>query len=185
MTDHSIQLVGQGDLPDLLPLMRAYCDFYRVSPTDAALLTLTAVLVDDPEREGLQLIARDSAGRAVGFATVYWTWSTSHACRIGVMNDLFVAESARGQRLPDRLIAACRSECFRRNARRLTWQTTPDNLRARAVYERIGARREEWIDYWLDATQATNSGYLVDAPRDDRSLAARPMQSPLEQGTVD
>jgi RimJ/RimL family protein N-acetyltransferase len=67
------------------------------------------------------------------------------------MNDLFVTESARGRGLADRLIAACRSECSRRGAARLTWQTAPDNLRAQAVYERIGATREEWVDYWLDA----------------------------------
>jgi len=151
MTEYSIALVGSKDLGDLLPLMRAYCDFYNASPTDQALLALATALVDDPEHEGLQLIARDSAGRAAGFATVFWTWSTSNACRIGVMNDLFVSENARGQGLADRLITACRSECSRRNARRLTWQTAPDNLRAQAVYERIGATRETWVDYWLDA----------------------------------
>ena len=151
MTEYSIALVGSKDLGDLLPLMRAYCDFYNASPTDRALLALATALVDDPEHEGLQLIARDSDGRAAGFATVFWTWSTSNACRIGVMNDLFVSENARGQGLADRLITACRSECSRRNARRLTWQTAPDNLRAQAVYERIGATRETWVDYWLDA----------------------------------
>ena len=47
------------------------------------------------EREGLQLIARDVDGRAVGFATLYWTWQTLNAARLGVMNDLFVADAAR------------------------------------------------------------------------------------------
>jgi GNAT superfamily N-acetyltransferase len=151
MTEFSIELVKSTDLVDLLPLMRAYCDFYKASPTDQALLAVATALLDDPEREGVQLIARDSADRAVGFATVYWTWSTSHACRIGVMNDLFVTESARGQGVAEPLIAACRAECSRRNIRRLTWQTAPDNLRAQAVYLRVGATREEWVDYWLDA----------------------------------
>jgi GNAT superfamily N-acetyltransferase len=151
MTGYSIELVGAMDLVDLLPLMRAYCDFYKASPTDQALLAVASALIDDPAREGLQLIARHPAGRPVGFATVFWTWSTTNACRIGVLNDLFVTESARGQGLAERLIATCRSECSRRNARRLTWQTAPDNLRAQAVYMRIGATRETWVDYWLDA----------------------------------
>lgn len=145
-TEYSIEPVGAKDLADLLPLMRSYCQFYDVSPADTALLALATALIADAEREGLQLIARDSAGRALGFATIFWTWSTTDACRIGVMNDLFVIEDARGHGLAPRLIAACRSQCSRHGARRLTWQTAPDNARARALYERIGATREEWVD---------------------------------------
>jgi GNAT superfamily N-acetyltransferase len=144
-----LKRVESADLDELLPLMRAYCDFYEVSPPDADLLALAQALIEDPEREGVQLVARDTDGKAVGFATLYWTWSTSEASRIGVMNDLFVAESARGRGVAEQLIEACRAECAQRGARRLAWQTAPDNLRAQAVYDRIGATREHWIDYWL------------------------------------
>ena len=63
-----ITVVGPGDLPELLPLMRAYCDFYQVDPGDQALLELSQALLADPRREGLQLLARDDSGGAVGFA---------------------------------------------------------------------------------------------------------------------
>ena|SRR5437763_2727130 len=145
----SIVRVRQDDLDDLLPLMRAYCDFYEVSPTDEDLLGLTRALIDDPEREGLQVIAREPGGAAIGFATIYWSWSTTDAARIGVMNDLFVTGAARGRGLAEQLIEACRAECARRGAGRLTWQTAPDNARAQTVYERVGATREQWVDYWL------------------------------------
>jgi GNAT superfamily N-acetyltransferase len=146
---HSIGLVAAADLDELLVLMRAYCDFYEVSPTDADLLAIARALIDDPEREGVQLLARDAGSGAIGFATVFWSWSTTSACRIGVMNDLFVAESARGLGVAEELIEACQAECARVGARRLTWQTAPDNLRAQAVYDRVGATREHWVDYWL------------------------------------
>ncbi len=129
--------------------MRAYCDFYEVAPADADLLALATALIDDPEHEGVQLLARGPGRRVEGFATLYWSWSTADASRIGVMNDLFVAETARGQGVAEQLIEACRAECNHRGARRLTWQTAPDNLRAQAVYDRVGATREQWIDYWL------------------------------------
>src|SRR5438874_4305554 len=138
MGGHSIDVVGLQDVPDLLPLMRAYCDFYEVSPADEDLVAMARVLIDEPEREGIQLIARDGEGRAVGFATVFWSWSTLDAARIGVMNDLFIAEQARGQGLAERLIEACRAEAERQGAGRLTWQTAPDNARAQAVYDRVG-----------------------------------------------
>jgi hypothetical protein len=64
-----ITLVGSTDLPELLPLLRAYRDFYQVTPSDRELLELSRALLADPGREGLQLLARDDAGQAVGFAT--------------------------------------------------------------------------------------------------------------------
>jgi GNAT superfamily N-acetyltransferase len=145
----TIEPVRTDDLPELLPLMRGYCDFYEVSPTDEALLAMSRALIADPEREGIQFLARDDGGTAVGFATIFWSWSTTDAARLGVMNDLFVSPEGRGGGFADALIERCREECGRRGAARLAWQTAPDNLRAQAVYDRVGGHREQWVDYWL------------------------------------
>lgn len=130
--------------------MRAYCDFYGVSPPDDALLAMSRALLQDPSKEGMQLIACDDAGGMVGFATIFWSWSTSSASRIGVMNDLFVVPEARGSGTADALILACVEHCRERGATTLAWQTAKDNHRAQAVYERVGAAREEWLDYSLE-----------------------------------
>jgi len=153
MSADSIERVGVSDVDELLGLMRAYCDFYEVAPPDEDLLAIANALIADPVNEGVQLIARDSTSRAVGFATVYWTWSTTSGCRIGVMNDLFVAEDSRGRGIAERLIDACRAECASRGARQLAWQTAPDNFRAQKVYDRVGGNREQWVDYWLPVPQ--------------------------------
>ena len=152
MTDTS--RVTTADLPDLLPLVRAYCDFYDVAPADEALLAVSRALIADPDREGIQLIARGDGGEAVGFATVYWSWDTLIAARVGVMHDLFVIPPARGTGIADLLIEACVEECRRHGAAKLGWQTAPDNTRARRVYERVGATRDEWVDYWLAVSRA-------------------------------
>jgi GNAT superfamily N-acetyltransferase len=141
--------VTGSDLADLLPLLRGYCDFYEVVPSDDALLAVSLALIGDPDREGVQLIARDDGGEAVGFATIYWSWDTLIAARIGIMHDLFVTPEARGTGVADLLIAACIEECRAHGAAKLAWQTARDNERARRVYERVGATRDEWIDYWL------------------------------------
>jgi len=141
--------VTAGDLPDLLPLLRGYCDFYEVSPSDDALLAVSRSLIADPEREGVQLVARDDTGRAVGFATIYWSWDTLIAARVGIMHDLFVVPAARGTGIADTLIASCLDECRTHGAAKLGWQTAQDNARAQRVYERVGATRDEWVDYWL------------------------------------
>jgi GNAT superfamily N-acetyltransferase len=157
MTDstHKITVVGPADLPELLPLLRAYCDFYEVTPGDADLEALARALLADPRREGLQLLARDRDGKAVGFATLFWTWQTLSAARVGIMNDLYVAAEARGTGVAKGLIDACLERCRDHGAAELIWQTATDNARAQALYDRIGATRDDrWLDYSLPVDPA-------------------------------
>ena len=143
----AIETAGEAQLPELLPLMRAYCDFYESAPTDEDLLGMARALLAGPATEGVQLIARRD-GAAVGYATIFWTWSGTRGRRIGVMNDLFVAPEARGSGAAEALIAACRVRCAEHGAVDLVWTTAKDNHRAQAVYDRVGGVRDErWIDY--------------------------------------
>jgi hypothetical protein len=89
----SLHRVGRDNLLDLLPMLRGYSDFYRVEPSDAQLLAMCRALIDNPA-EGEQWIARDEAGAPVGFATVFWTWQTLYAARVGVLNVYVVSVSA-------------------------------------------------------------------------------------------
>jgi len=147
----SIALVQESDLAELLPLMRGYCDFYEVQPSDGDLLAMSRALMGNPEREGFQLIARDEAGVAAGFATVFWNWSTLSARRDALMNDLFVTPDARGTGLADALIKECARLAKERGGQVLDWQTAKDNLRAQAVYDRVGGKRDErWLTYSMD-----------------------------------
>jgi GNAT superfamily N-acetyltransferase len=146
---HTIETVAEADLAELLPLMRAYCDFYSTAPSDDQLLALSRAAISDPLLEGVQLIARDGTGRAVGFASVFWSWDTTEATRIGIMNDLFVSPEARGSGLAELLIERCLQRCRARGAARLDWQTGPENLRAQAVYDRVGGVREPWLPFTL------------------------------------
>jgi GNAT superfamily N-acetyltransferase len=149
----AIAPAGERDLDDLLPLMRAYCDFYEVEPSDGDLLAMSRALIADPEREGIQLIARDGTGTAIGFATIFWTWSTLSAARLGTMNDLFVAPEARGSGAADALIEACVERCREHGATQLEWSTALDNERAQAVYNRVGGRSSRWLDYTLPVSE--------------------------------
>lgn len=151
--DHRVTVVVERDLTDLLVLLRGYCEYYEVAPSDEALLALSRALIADPEHEGVQFIARDEsdpARPAVGFASLFWTWATTRGGRLGVMNDLFVAPQARGSGVAEALIAACRDRCAQRGAVALEWQTAVDNHRAQAVYDRVGGQRSDrWLDYLL------------------------------------
>jgi GNAT superfamily N-acetyltransferase len=153
-TNHTVSAVQEPELEQLLPLLRAYCDFYRVNPSDTRLLAQARALLGEPHREGVQLLARTD-GAPVGFATVLWTWSTLAAARIGVLNDLYVAADARGTGVAEALVRACVNRCREQGAVRLSWQTAPDNDKAIAFYDRIGATRATWVEYTLPIAQAT------------------------------
>jgi GNAT superfamily N-acetyltransferase len=141
--------VTESDLDELLPLMRGYCDFYEVAPSDEALLAMSRTLLADPEFEGRQFIARVD-GEPAGFATVFWLWSTLSAARIGLMNDLFVAPDHRGQRVGEALIEACRTAVRERGAASLEWRTALDNTTAQSLYDRVGGQQSRWLDYSLE-----------------------------------
>ncbi len=129
--------------------MVAYCTFYEVAPGEDALRALIRTLRADPQ-EGEQLLARDPRSDApIGFATLYWKWSSLRTARVGLMNDLFVDPSGRGSGVADALIAACAQRCRDRGLAVLEWQTALDNHRAQKVYDRTGAERTTWHTYAL------------------------------------
>lgn len=98
----TIKPVAEHELDELLSLVRAYCDFYAVTPTDRDLRAVMLGLLAAAGRDGLQLLARGAAGEPAGFATLLFTWSMTSAARAAVMNDLYVAPHARGHAQPAR-----------------------------------------------------------------------------------
>ena len=144
-----IETVRERDLGDLLPMLVAYCDFYDADPGEENLRVFALTLMERPD-EGVQLIARGEGGEPLGFASVFWTWQTLGAARVGVMNDLFVWPEHRGQGVGRALIEASAGRARERGARWLGWDTAPDNRTAQRLYDTTGARRSEWYSYSLD-----------------------------------
>lgn len=146
-----IETISSADLRELMPLMRAYCDFYKVAPSDEKLLALSQALIDNPA-EGEQMIARDEHGTAVGFATLYWSWQTLDAERVGVLNDLYTVPAARGTGVGQALMARCRQRCADRGIPKMVWETAPDNATAQRLYDAMGARPSTWIAYEIESS---------------------------------
>jgi ribosomal protein S18 acetylase RimI-like enzyme len=144
-----VRPANADEVDELLPLMRAYCDFYEYDPPDEGLREMLETLIGDPE-QGAVFIARDEAGAAVGLATLGWRWSASRGARIGHLEDLFVSPESRGKGIAEALIDACAERCRERGAPTLDWLTLPDNHRAQAVYRRVGASGSPWMEYELD-----------------------------------
>jgi GNAT superfamily N-acetyltransferase len=149
MPEPTVRPPRRGDREALLALMEAYIvDFYRSPrpPRDRleALVDLLAA-----GEEGMQLVAEGEGGDLLGFATLYYTWSTLRADRIAVLNDLFVAEDARGSGAAAALFLAALAASRERGCVEMEWQTAADNHRAQAFYAKMGARRGDWVSYSL------------------------------------
>jgi GNAT superfamily N-acetyltransferase len=146
----AIEPANQDDIPKLLPLFRAYCDFYGADPADEGLVAMADALIAAPDSEGILLVARDDAGDPVGFAAVGWKWSSLRAARVAILEDLFVAPEQRGRRIAGALIDACARRVGALGAPCLLWQTAQDNTRAQAAYARTGAESGSWLEYELE-----------------------------------
>jgi GNAT superfamily N-acetyltransferase len=140
--------VAASELEELLPLIGAYQRFYEVEDVDDARNRAFFRRFLAPSEDGLLLGAR-SEGRLVGYACLYWHFSSLEACESVLMNDLFVGESARGQGVGRALIEATAAVAREREVPFVEWSTAPDNETAQRLYDSTGAERTEWYSYEL------------------------------------
>ena len=143
-----IRPAREDEIDELLPLMRAYCDFYESSPSDQGVIAMARTLISDPS-QGAVFIARED-GRAIGFATLDWKWSMLKGARIGYLEDLFVDPAARGRGPAEALIHVCAYRCRELGMPAMEWLTAPDNRRAQKVYDRTGAAADTYLEYDLE-----------------------------------
>jgi ribosomal protein S18 acetylase RimI-like enzyme len=123
-----------------VPLFDAYRRFYRAAPN----LAMATAFIGERlrSRDSVILLARDGDGTALGFAQLYPSFSSVGCTRIFVLNDLYVADVARGRGVGRALLAAARSRAVKDGAARLVLETALDNRTAQALYESFGFERE-------------------------------------------
>jgi GNAT superfamily N-acetyltransferase len=146
----AVRKATEDDLEALAPLIRAYTDFYESDPAEAGLAAMARDVIAAPEDRAFLLVATGDGGEVVGFALNQWKWSSLRGARLVVLDDLFVAESARGAGHADALIEAAADVARRHGAPALTWFTMPDNKRAHAVYDRVGGVADTLLEYELE-----------------------------------
>lgn len=130
--------------------MRGYIvDFYQQpDPGVERLDSFIRHLLDHPD-QGHQLVA-ERDGTVVGFTTLYFIWSTLKLKRFVVMNDLYVAASARGQHVGEALFLAVMGYARDHDLEPVQWETAQDNQVAQALYKKMGGRLSPWLHYELD-----------------------------------
>lgn len=143
-----IESISAQQMDLLLPLIAAYQRFYEVEDVDDERNRAFFSRFLAPSEDGALLGAwRGEA--LVGYACLYWHFTSLVPAETVLMNDLFVAEDQRGEGIGRALIESSAQVARARGAHRLEWATAPDNKTAQRLYNSTGAERSEWVEYEL------------------------------------
>ena len=129
-------------------MIAAYQRFYEVAEIDEERNRAFFRRFLAPSDDGLLLGAWDG-DELVGYACLYWHFTSLVPAETVLMNDLYVAEVARGKGVGRTLIGASAAIARERGAHHLEWATAPSNATAQRLYDSTGAERSEWLTYEL------------------------------------
>ena len=146
----AVRPVQEDEFETLLPLIGAYQRFYEVEEIDTDRNRSFFGRFLAPSEDGELLAARDEGGQILGYACLYWHFSSTRAVETVLMNDLFVVPEARGRGVGRALIEASRAVARGRGAAWLEWATAPDNHTAQRLYDSMTSEKSTWLEYELD-----------------------------------
>ncbi|MEM1492964.1 GNAT family N-acetyltransferase [Bacillus velezensis] len=127
------------DVKQLTDLMYLYIvDFYkRPKPPIEKIHHLIEMLFE--KNRGIQFVAEQD-GKLIGFATLYFSFSTTKA-------DKIVIEKARGTGAAKELFKRCETFTKENGYAHMSWITASDNYRAQKFYEKMGGSLGNWLTY--------------------------------------
>jgi ribosomal protein S18 acetylase RimI-like enzyme len=136
-------LVRQAVLKDLdavATLFDGYRQFYGQASNTAA---ARAFLLARFEHGQSVILLAEQGAQPLGFTQLYPSFSSVSMARVFVLNDLYVAPTARRQRVGQSLLHAAAAHAKQLGALRLSLSTAVDNASAQALYAANGWLRDE------------------------------------------
>ncbi|MFT3805627.1 GNAT family N-acetyltransferase [Arenimonas sp.] len=142
-----VERIDANGVDDLLPLFLDYLRFYeRTIDAEVARAFLQARL---QQRQSVVFLARLGSG-AIGFVQLYPAFASLSLAPSWILNDLYVAENARGRGAARALMEAARGLALTNGAAEIFLQTARDNTPAQTLYEGLGyARDDAFLVYTL------------------------------------
>jgi ribosomal protein S18 acetylase RimI-like enzyme len=141
-----IEVVSEKNLHEVLPLIRQYQEFYKAADISDSRNKKFFSQFGENNPSGCQFLYRQNDS-VVGFATVYFTYSSTMAAKVAVLNDLFTVPEMRSNGIGRELIEHCLNFATEKGATRLQWLTAPDNKQAQSLYESMETGKSTWLLY--------------------------------------
>ena len=140
MTDITITSLSLTDAHELAPLVAAYAQDRKRGAPRAPDQFYAELLLKDRTAE---LLGARLDGKLVGFAVFFDLLDTISGMRTGQLDDLFVAQAARGKRIGHALIAALVEKGRERAWSQIRWMVPKKPPAARRLAEQM-AERGAW-----------------------------------------
>lgn len=146
----NVRCADSADLDALVPLFDGYRQFYQ----QASDLALARQFLGDRLRLQQSVIflakLKASPSTALGFVQMFPLFSSTRAARTWLLNDLYVAPTARAQGVAQILMEFAARWAKDDGAIALSLSTAHDNISAQRLYEKLGWTRDlEYREYTL------------------------------------
>lgn len=147
--NYIIRNAVKTDISTILSLCSEHAVYERIpfSPENKADKLSKLLFNDKPY--GFCLIA-ECEGKAVGYATYSFEFSTWDSEMYVHMDCLYLQENFRGYGIGEALVKRIAQNASKNNIRLLQWHTPPFNERAIKFYKRIGATSREKVRFYLN-----------------------------------
>ena len=140
------------DVPTILALIRGLAEYERLAHQMEATAARVRAHGFGPRRYFQTLICR-RAGKPIGFALYFFTYSTFLARPSLYLEDLYVKKEYRGRGCGGELLRHVARIAHRLGFRKISWAVLDWNEPAINFYRRLGAQpaQQDWLAYTLDA----------------------------------
>lgn len=143
-----IRQATSTDVDALTTIMNEYIgDFYqKPKPAVEKLHHLIHTLLE--LQLGVQFVVEQN-NQTVGFATLYFSFSSIKAEKVTIMNDLYLQEHLRDTEVEVQLFEHCHKYTQDHGFAHMSWVAAPHNTRAHRFFDQMGCTQIDWVDYMM------------------------------------
>ncbi len=134
------QQLSEQDVPMVLDLMREFYPQEQMHLDEKAAITAVKKLTADPTVGEMYFVFRGS--ELAGYFALTFCFSLEFHGRFALLDELYIRESFRRQKLGQAVVAFAESICRKRGIKALRLEVGPQNVSAQALYRAVGFQQD-------------------------------------------
>ncbi len=144
----SLRPAVSADRSAILAMVNAMADTDKMPRLDD--MAQARLMRDAFEKKRVEFILAEWEGKAIGYVSLFESYSTFEARPTLFIDDLFVLSEYRGRHAAYELFRYCVREAKRRDCGRMDWLVLEGNQPAFGFYDHLQAKRlKNWVPFRL------------------------------------